>query len=103
VASVFIGRFFGPVRAVIPLVAGIMDMTWRQFWLANIGSAIIWAPALLLFGTGLAQITRLMGAPRGWHITAAVAAVVAVMLLVWLAQRYGLIERATRYFDRTPR
>src|SRR4029453_13008955 len=36
--GVFVGRFFGPVRAVIPLAAGIMLMPRRRFWLANIAS-----------------------------------------------------------------
>ena len=48
--SVFIGRFFGPVRAVIPLAAGIMQMSPRLFWIANVTSALVWAPMLLLAG-----------------------------------------------------
>ncbi len=48
--SVFIGRFFGPVRAVIPLAAGIMGMRRGRFWLANVASALIWAPTILFFG-----------------------------------------------------
>ena len=48
--SVFIGRFFGPVRAVIPLAAGIMLMPRGRFWFANITSALIWAPLLLFAG-----------------------------------------------------
>jgi membrane protein DedA with SNARE-associated domain len=51
--SVFIGRFFGPVRAVIPLAAGMMEMPTRNFWVANIGSAIVWAPAVALPGAAL--------------------------------------------------
>ncbi|MEJ2621049.1 MAG: bifunctional DedA family/phosphatase PAP2 family protein [Candidatus Thiodiazotropha sp.] len=55
--SVVIGRFFGPVRAIIPLVAGMMDMPALRFLLANISSALVWAPAYLLpgivFGTSL--------------------------------------------------
>ncbi|MCU7843784.1 MAG: VTT domain-containing protein [Candidatus Thiodiazotropha sp. (ex Monitilora ramsayi)] len=48
--SVAIGRFFGPVRAIIPLVAGMMGMkTWR-FLIANLLSALAWAPAYLLPG-----------------------------------------------------
>ncbi len=55
--SVAIGRFFGPVRAVIPLVAGMLGMrTWR-YVIANVLSALLWAPAYLLpgivFGTSL--------------------------------------------------
>jgi membrane protein DedA with SNARE-associated domain len=48
--SVFAGRFFGPVRAVIPLAAGMMEMPAVHFWIANVGSAIVWAPAVVLPG-----------------------------------------------------
>lgn len=48
--SVFLGRFFGPVRATIPLVAGVMQMPHRNFQLANIISALVWIPALLAPG-----------------------------------------------------
>ena len=48
--SVFIGRFFGPMRAVIPLAAGIMRMPRDRFWLANVASALVWAPMLLFVG-----------------------------------------------------
>ena len=55
--SVVLGRFFGPVRAVVPLVAGIMQMAPRRFVLANVGSALAWAPAYLapgiVFGASL--------------------------------------------------
>ena len=103
VASVFIGRFFGPVRAVIPLVAGVMGMTRRQFWFANIGSALIWAPALLLLGTELARIVRLMGAPKGSHIVWAIGAAVVAVALLWVARRYGLFDRLARYWEKTAR
>lgn len=60
--SVFIGRFFGPVRAVIPLAAGIMRMPTGRFWLANIASAIVWAPMLLFAGDVVGKIgERLIG------------------------------------------
>jgi membrane protein DedA with SNARE-associated domain len=40
--SVFIGRFFGPTRAVIPLIAGMTRMPKRRFLAANVLSALIW-------------------------------------------------------------
>jgi membrane protein DedA with SNARE-associated domain len=49
-ASVFLGRFLGPIRATIPLVAGVVRMESRPFQLANIASAILWVPALLAPG-----------------------------------------------------
>jgi membrane protein DedA with SNARE-associated domain len=45
--SVFIGRFFGPARAIVPLAAGLLDMPAQRFWIANILSAIVWAPSIL--------------------------------------------------------
>ena len=40
--SVFIGRFFGPTRAVIPLIAGMTRMPKRRFLAANVLSALVW-------------------------------------------------------------
>jgi membrane protein DedA with SNARE-associated domain len=54
-SSVFIGRFFGPLRAVIPLAAGISHMPSRRFYMANVLSAIVWAPALVFSGDLLAH------------------------------------------------
>jgi membrane protein DedA with SNARE-associated domain len=87
-ASVFVGRFFGPVRAAIPLVAGIMEMPWRQFWIANVGSALIWAPALLLLGTSFRVAIRAVGVRHGAQLAASVVAVVVLMVLIWAARRY---------------
>lgn len=47
----FIGRFFGPLRAAVPLVAGICGMPKFYFQLANITSALIWAFGILAPGT----------------------------------------------------
>lgn len=66
VPSIFIGRFFGPLRASVPLVAGIFEMPYWRFQLANFASAFVWAAVLLLFGDGLSFILewlwRLFGA-----------------------------------------
>lgn len=50
VMGVFIGRFAGPVRALVPLVAGMMGMKPAPFTIANVTSAILWAPAYMLPG-----------------------------------------------------
>ena len=47
--GIFIGRFMGPFRATVPLVAGMSEMEFRRFMAASIASAIIWAFALLGF------------------------------------------------------
>lgn len=50
VLAIFIGRFFGPLRASVPLVAGIFEMSYWRFQLANFTSAFVWAAVLLTLG-----------------------------------------------------
>ena len=94
--SVFVGRFFGPVRAVIPLAAGMMEMPARSFWIANIGSAVLWAPGLVATGWGGNKLVtwafdELQLSDPAVQIALGVAAVVAVAGLFairrWRAQR----------------
>jgi membrane protein DedA with SNARE-associated domain len=50
VLGIFIGRFFGPLRAVVPLIAGIFEMPFWRFQFANFTSAFVWAAVLLTIG-----------------------------------------------------
>ncbi|MES9898245.1 MAG: VTT domain-containing protein [Sedimenticola sp.] len=78
--SVAIGRFFGPVRAIIPLVAGMMGMSPSRFVAANVISALVWAPAYLLPGI-------VFGASLELASEVALRLVVLILLLaliVWL-------------------
>jgi membrane protein DedA with SNARE-associated domain len=50
VLGIFIGRFFGPLRASVPLIAGIVEMPYLSFQIANFASAFVWAYVLLAFG-----------------------------------------------------
>lgn len=54
-ASIVIGRFIGPVRPLIPFIAGSCKMPSARFTLINGCSALAWSPAYLLPGylTGL--------------------------------------------------
>src|SRR5438552_16529755 len=45
--AVAIGRFFGPQRAAVPLVAGIFAMPYWSFQIANFASAFLLAAGLL--------------------------------------------------------
>jgi len=51
--SIALGRFFGPVRAVIPLIAGVLAMRQTPFQIANVASAAVWAFAMLAPGAVL--------------------------------------------------
>jgi len=50
VLGVFIGRFFAPLRAVVPLVAGLFAMPYWQFQIANFTSAFAWSAVVLQLG-----------------------------------------------------
>lgn len=45
--GVFLGHFFGPVRAVIPVVAGMFRMRQFPFQVANVVSAFLWAGGVI--------------------------------------------------------
>ncbi len=47
VMAVFIGHFFGPVRAVIPVVAGVYAVPRGKFELANVAASSLWAASVL--------------------------------------------------------
>jgi membrane protein DedA with SNARE-associated domain len=83
--SVAIGRWFGPVRAVIPLTAGCMNMKPLPFQIANIGSALVWSPSVLAFGALAGTALRDYQEPSlvGLGLLAAAA------LLIWGWRRFG--------------
>ena len=49
-AGVFAGRFLGPLRATVPLIAGLVAMPALPFQAANWASALVWAFLVLAPG-----------------------------------------------------
>jgi undecaprenyl-diphosphatase len=86
--SVFIGRFFGPVRAVIPLAAGVMRMRRDRFWFANVTSALVWAPMLLFAGDAVGDVgDRLIGSANTVLLVFAGLALFGIAGIVWAAMK----------------
>jgi membrane protein DedA with SNARE-associated domain len=56
--AIFVGRFFGPLRASVPLVAGIFEMPFWSFQVANFSSAFVWAAMLLTLGDGISKFFK---------------------------------------------
>lgn len=54
--SVLIGRFFGPLRSIIPVIAGMMNMRLWQFFIANVLSAIAWSMLYIMPGVLIGAI-----------------------------------------------
>ena len=78
--SVALGRFFGPIRAIVPLVAGLMHMPPKRFFVANVLSALVWAPAYLAPGMLFGEISE----SGDWRQLLFPIGAVAVIVLVWL-------------------
>ena len=86
--SVFIGRFWGPIRAVIPLAAGIMQMPRGSFWVANIASALVWAPMLLFVGSAVAEAgARLIGPSNTFVLVFGGLTLFAIVGIGWAVWR----------------
>ncbi len=88
--SVFIGRFFGPLRAMVPLIAGMMGMKTTPFQFANGASAILWIIGILapgaMVGFGVEEIAHHGTSPAG-VATLAAGTVVSVVLILWLRRQ----------------
>ncbi|MBU2712751.1 DedA family protein [Zooshikella harenae] len=107
--SIAIGRFVGPIRPVIPMVAGMLDMPASRFFAINCCSAIAWAPVYTLPGYLVGASTQLaIDIPSGllWGVVGLFCSIaILTWLLNWLCQRYlPTLSRyrllAERYSDR---
>jgi membrane-associated protein len=47
---VFLGRFVGLLRALVPALAGMSRMPYRTFLPWNLAGGLIWAPGFVLLG-----------------------------------------------------
>jgi membrane protein DedA with SNARE-associated domain len=87
-ATIMIGRFFGPLRSSVPLVAGMMGMNWRPFQLANVLSAIIWAPVVLSPGWLVArQAEKAIAVGEADWIGYAVVLALAVVVIAYVGTK----------------
>ncbi|MHB0776990.1 VTT domain-containing protein [Halomonas sp. WWR20] len=91
--SILIGRFVGPVRPLIPLVAGMLRMPTGRFVWVNALSALAWAPAYLLPGYLLGRSwQRLLDIPPGadrWLLMLAALTAVLGVIFSWLRYHLG--------------
>jgi membrane protein DedA with SNARE-associated domain len=87
-ASVFLARFIAVVRAFVPLVAGILGMSSRRFYAANVLSALTWAPAHVFPGVLLGMALSLAGLRSGWLAIFLIIGFIAVWTAIVMARAY---------------
>lgn len=87
--SVFLGRFVGPARAMVPMVAGMLKMPFSRFALAAIPSAAMWAVGYMVPGVLLGALSLELPAKVAAEYTFyALLVALGLWLSVWLIKHY---------------
>ncbi|WP_432470963.1 bifunctional DedA family/phosphatase PAP2 family protein [Amphritea sp. HPY] len=90
--SVVIGRFIGPIRPVIPFVAGTLGMKRSLFIAFNLLSALAWAPVYILPGYFLGSSSEAID-PQWLPLLYLLAAVIILLLLIHKLHQWLQPER----------
>ena len=91
--SIFLGRFMGPIRPIIPFVAGMFKMDRKKFLSWNIFSGFAWATTFLLVGFffGQAWETIALWSTRGSMFTVVfVGFILVIYIFKWLIVKKGI-------------
>jgi membrane protein DedA with SNARE-associated domain len=87
--SVVLARFVAPMRAVVPVVAGLSGMTAARFLAVNILSALVWAPTHILPGVVFGASIELAGAVS-IRLVVILIIVAAIAWLIWNLARIAV-------------
>jgi len=87
--SVFFGRFFGPIRAVIPFIAGLSKMKSRPFIFWNILSAIGWAILNVFLGYFSGALIVAIFKKWSGRLSLILIVILAVGFVYWLIKKRG--------------
>lgn len=83
--SILLARFVGPVRPIVPVVAGMLGMRPVRFYGNNILSALIWAPAHLIPGMAFGASLALAGQVASRLALGLVLGIAFVWFVMWSA------------------
>lgn len=88
--GVFTGRFFGPLRAVVPLSAGIMGMRHGRFQAVSLASAVLFVPAMLAPGAVVMKGAESVVDAGGWMAVPALTIFLSPIAIAtyFLVKRY---------------
>jgi len=100
--SLFFGRFVGPVRPIVPAVAGMLRMNTRRFLVISTVASLLWAPTYLLpgalFGASLGLASEVSGSLALLILVLVALGWFSVVLVRWIYRR--LQPRAVEYLNR---
>lgn len=90
--SVLFGRFVGPLRSIIPVIAGIMHMKQWRFLIANFISAILWSLLYVLPGILIGAASHELSAESSTRLIVFILIVLAGIWFVSLIIKWLLIK-----------
>ncbi|MGD9109116.1 MAG: VTT domain-containing protein [Gammaproteobacteria bacterium] len=79
--SIFIGRFVGPVRAIVPIIAGMLKMSPKRYFPISFLTAVCWAPIYMLPGMVLGTVSLTMPADIAAEL---IVFVLLLLFFIWL-------------------
>ncbi|MEQ8693960.1 MAG: VTT domain-containing protein [Gammaproteobacteria bacterium] len=82
--SIAVGRFLPVMRAVVPVVAGVLGMSPARFYTANVLSALAWAPLHILPGAALGASLGVVGGISGRLVILILGSIILVIAGGWL-------------------
>jgi membrane protein DedA with SNARE-associated domain/membrane-associated phospholipid phosphatase len=86
--SIILGRFIGPARSTVPMIAGVFGMTAGRFGLAAVFSAFFWSIAYLIPGILIGAVSlQLTPKETTFFLVTGLLVVVCLWFLFWLIQR----------------
>jgi membrane protein DedA with SNARE-associated domain len=86
--SIFIGRFFGPLRAILSIIAGMAKMSFAKFNFYNIVGAIVWVNLYVLLGFYFGHEWRRIDAFVSRFTKEAFVLVVVVCIFLYIRNKY---------------
>ena len=99
--AVFLGRFIGVLRALVPALAGMSGMPYRTFLPWNLAGGVIWAPGFVLLGYlaggSYQKVERIAGQASLLLLLLLILAGTVVVAARWLARHP---ERVRAIIDR---
>lgn len=90
--SVLIGRFVGPLRSIIPVIAGIMHMRQGPFLTANIISAFGWSLLYVMPGVLIGAASNELSAESATRLFVIILIFLAILWLVGVLIKWLLIK-----------
>lgn len=90
--SVLLGRFIGPLRSLIPVVAGILHMKQWRFLLANVLSAIGWSLLYILPGALIGAASHGLSAESATRLFVLILIILAGIWLVSLFLKWIFLK-----------